>query len=59
MTSKIADPSAKTYLSGVQPSGLQHLGNYFGAIRQHIELPLREPAEHFRSEERRVGKECA
>jgi tryptophanyl-tRNA synthetase len=25
-------------LSGVQPSGKQHLGNYFGAIRQHIEL---------------------
>lgn len=25
-----------TYLSGIQPSGLQHLGNYFGAIRQHI-----------------------
>ncbi|MFT6399144.1 MAG: tryptophanyl-tRNA synthetase [Bradymonadia bacterium] len=24
-------------LSGVQPSGLLHLGNYFGAIRQHIE----------------------
>jgi tryptophanyl-tRNA synthetase len=27
-----------TYLSGIQPSGLQHLGNYFGAIRQHIAL---------------------
>jgi tryptophanyl-tRNA synthetase len=25
-------------LSGVQPSGLLHIGNYFGAIRQHIEL---------------------
>jgi len=25
-------------LSGVQPTGRQHLGNYFGAIRQHIEL---------------------
>lgn len=24
------------YLSGVQPSGLLHLGNYFGAICQHI-----------------------
>ncbi|MEM7234473.1 MAG: tryptophan--tRNA ligase [Planctomycetota bacterium] len=24
------------YLSGVQPSGVLHLGNYFGAIRQHI-----------------------
>ncbi len=27
-----------TYLSGVQPSGLLHLGNYFGAMRRHIEL---------------------
>jgi len=25
-------------LSGVQPSGALHLGNYFGAIKQHIEL---------------------
>src|SRR6476660_2020153 len=25
-------------LSGVQPSGKLHLGNYFGAIRQHIAL---------------------
>lgn len=28
---------AKRFLSGVQPSGLLHLGNYFGAIRKHIE----------------------
>jgi tryptophanyl-tRNA synthetase len=25
-------------LSGVQPSGTLHLGNYFGAIQQHVEL---------------------
>ena len=25
-------------ISGVQPSGVLHLGNYFGAIRQHIAL---------------------
>jgi len=25
-------------LSGVQPSGVLHIGNYFGAIRQFIEL---------------------
>ena len=24
------------YLSGIQPSGIQHLGNYFGAMRQHV-----------------------
>jgi tryptophanyl-tRNA synthetase len=27
----------KRILSGVQPSGKLHLGNYFGAIKQHIE----------------------
>ena len=32
-------------LSGVQPSGKLHLGNYFGAIKQHIEL--QEEAECF------------
>lgn len=26
------------FLSGVQPSGKLHLGNYFGAVKQHIEL---------------------
>jgi tryptophanyl-tRNA synthetase len=31
-------PKAKRILSGVQPSGKLHLGNYFGAIKQHIEL---------------------
>lgn len=32
-------------LSGVQPSGQLHLGNYFGALRQHI--ALQEEAEAF------------
>lgn len=31
-------PTCKRILSGVQPSGKLHLGNYFGAIRQHIAL---------------------
>jgi tryptophanyl-tRNA synthetase len=35
-----------TYLSGIQPSGVPHLGNYFGAIAQHIALPARG-GEHF------------
>jgi tryptophanyl-tRNA synthetase len=26
------------YLSGIQPSGLPHLGNFFGAIQQHVEI---------------------
>ncbi len=30
-------------LSGVQPSGKLHLGNYIGALRQHIELQERHP----------------
>jgi tryptophanyl-tRNA synthetase len=30
--------TSKRILSGVQPSGKLHLGNYFGAIRQHIAL---------------------
>ncbi|RMF60589.1 MAG: tryptophan--tRNA ligase [Calditrichaeota bacterium] len=28
----------KRILSGIQPSGVLHIGNYFGAIRQHIAL---------------------
>ena len=35
-----------TFLSGLQSTGRQHLGNYFGAIKQHIEL-AREEGEHF------------
>ena len=31
-------PKAKRILSGVQPSGKLHLGNYFGAVKQHIAL---------------------
>ena len=29
-------------LSGIQPSGALHIGNYFGAIRQYIELQERQ-----------------
>jgi tryptophanyl-tRNA synthetase len=31
-------PTRKRILSGVQPSGKLHLGNYFGAVKQHIAL---------------------
>jgi tryptophanyl-tRNA synthetase len=34
-------------LSGVQPSGQLHLGNYFGAIRQHIQLQETGDAFYF------------
>lgn len=36
----------KTFLSGIQPSGRLHLGNYFGAIQQHIASQA-EDGEHF------------
>src|SRR3954466_14655364 len=35
------------FLSGVQPSGKLHLGNYFGAIQQHIALQDRGEAFYF------------
>jgi tryptophanyl-tRNA synthetase len=34
----MSQPKRPRILSGVQPSGKLHLGNYFGAIRQHIAL---------------------
>lgn len=35
----MADPNtAPVVVSGIQPSGTLHLGNYFGAIRQHLAL---------------------
>jgi len=33
-----SQPTPRRILSGVQPSGKLHLGNYFGAVRQHIAL---------------------
>lgn len=40
-------PNQARILSGVQPSGKLHLGNYFGAIRQHIELQHEGDAYYF------------
>ena len=34
-------------LSGIQPTGVPHWGNYFGAIRQHIDLQNNEQAFYF------------
>lgn len=34
-------------LSGIQPSGKLHLGNYFGAIKQHIELQEKNDCFYF------------
>ncbi len=41
------EPNQKRILSGVQPSGKLHLGNYFGAIQQHIALQDRGEAFYF------------
>jgi tryptophanyl-tRNA synthetase len=38
-------PGRRRILSGIQPTGKLHLGNYFGAIKQHI--ALQEEAECF------------
>jgi tryptophanyl-tRNA synthetase len=37
----------KTILSGIQSSGKLHLGNYFGALRQHIEMQEEGDAFYF------------
>jgi tryptophanyl-tRNA synthetase len=42
-----ATPRRKRILSGVQPSGKLHIGNYFGAIRQHIQLQEEGDAFYF------------
>ncbi len=39
--------TARRMLSGVQPTGKLHLGNYFGAIKQHIELQNEGEAFYF------------
>lgn len=39
--------SKKTILSGIQPSGKLHIGNYFGAIRQHIAMQEQGEALYF------------
>lgn len=37
----------KRILSGVQPTGVLHIGNYFGAIRQHIALQADNACYYF------------
>ena len=34
-------------LSGIQPSGKLHIGNYFGAMRQHLELQAEHEGFYF------------
>ena len=50
-TSASAENAPTVVVSGVQPSGTLHLGNYFGALRQHIALgnspDVRDEAYYF------------
>ena len=39
--------STTVVVSGIQPSGILHIGNYFGALRQHIELHTKHEAYYF------------
>lgn len=43
----VSGTSPTIVVSGIQPSGTLHLGNYFGAIRQHIELHTRHESYYF------------
>jgi tryptophanyl-tRNA synthetase len=47
MSEQTARNQPTTVVSGIQPSGTLHLGNYFGALRQHIELHTRHDAFYF------------
>ncbi|MXZ18765.1 MAG: tryptophan--tRNA ligase [Rhodothermaceae bacterium] len=40
-------PDKTVVVSGIQSSGALHLGNYFGALRQHISLHKRYPSYYF------------
>jgi tryptophanyl-tRNA synthetase len=43
----VSPTTPQRILSGVQPSGLLHLGNYYGAMRQHIALQDEGEAFYF------------
>jgi tryptophanyl-tRNA synthetase len=46
MSASAPSPLARPrVVSGVQPSGVLHLGNFFGAIQQHLALQERFPGE--------------
>ena len=41
------DGASTVVVSGIQPSGILHIGNYFGALRQHIKLHSQHEAYYF------------
>ncbi len=47
MTDPAEAPTGKRVLSGSQPTGVLHVGNYFGAIRQYIALQDANEAAYF------------
>jgi tryptophanyl-tRNA synthetase len=47
MTATPSAPSRPRVLSGIQPTGRFHWGNYFGAIRQYIDLQTAGEAYYF------------
>jgi tryptophanyl-tRNA synthetase len=46
-TASPATDTAPVVVSGIQPSGRLHLGNYFGALRQHLDLHTQHEAYYF------------
>lgn len=46
---RVASPveAPTVVVSGIQPSGTLHLGNYFGALRQHVKLHTQYEAYYF------------
>jgi tryptophanyl-tRNA synthetase len=40
---KIKIPNPRIVFSGIQPTGVPHLGNYVGALRQWVQLQHSEP----------------
>ena len=45
--SRVFEPGKTVVVSGIQSSGALHIGNYFGAIRQHIALQKQHPSYYF------------
>ena len=43
----LTSPSTMRILSGIQPSGILHIGNYFGMMRPAIELQTQGDALYF------------
>ncbi len=47
MEAEREEPRGKRVLAGVQPTGVLHLGNYFGSIRQKVRLQAQNYGSYF------------